>query len=368
MAVSGVFNALVRLPVHDLFVTGYGLLVVAKIAALFALGALGFQQRKRAVRAVQAGGRRALVFLSTIELLVMALTFGVSAALSRTAPPADGATVPSIVDVQIGYDLTVGPNLSRLLFAWRFDLVYGTLAIACAALYVLGVRRLRRNANPWPIARTTAWLIGCLVLLFATSSGIGKYAPAMFSVHIASQLLLMVVAPVFFVAGRPMALARQALPDVGGGPRDWLLAASGSPAVRLLTRPLVALVLFAGSSFAWYFTGLFGAALTVHWAHLAMNAGFLVIGCAYYVSIMRLPVVGRLGMLLAALPCFALFGITLIGRQDSIGGDFYQSLGLPWVDAMADQRLGAVIAWGLSEVPLVLLVLVLLVRWPKHTN
>jgi putative copper resistance protein D len=210
-----------------------------------------------------------------------------------------------------------------------------------------------------------AWLAGCLVVLLTTSSGIGKYAPAIFSLHMASQLLLMVVAPAFLVAGRPVTLARQALPDAAHGPRDWLVAAAASPAARFLTRPFVAFTLFAGSSFALYFTGLFGAALTVHWAHLAMNASFLVIGCAFYVSILRLPPVGRLAMLLAALPCFALFGTTLLGRQDRIGGDFYQSLGLPWVDAMADQRLGAVIAWALSEIPLVVLVLVVLVRWPK---
>ena len=35
-----------------------------------------------------------------------------------------------------------------------------------------------------------AWLLGCLVLLFATSSGLGRYMPAMFSMHMAAHMLL----------------------------------------------------------------------------------------------------------------------------------------------------------------------------------
>jgi putative copper resistance protein D len=372
MAVSGVVNALVRLPPHDLFTTGYGLMVLAKITALFTLGALGFQQRRRAVRLVaETAGRRALLTLSAVELLVMALTFGVSAALSRTAPPADGVTAPSIVDVLVGYDLPAGPTLTRLLFAWRFDLLYGTLALVLAALYLEGVRTLRRRGQAWPVGRTAAWLVGCLLILVATSSGIGRYAPAMFSVHMASQLTLMVLAPAFLVRGGATILARQALP-AEHGPADWLRAAVDSPVARFLRHPLVAFPLFAGSAFALYFTGLFDSALTVHWAHLVMNGCFLLIGLAFFAPIIGLgarpPYLVRLGLLLAAMPCYAIFGIVLSGRQSLVGHDFYQALGLPWADPAADQRLAAIVAWGLSEIPLVLLVILLLARWPNRPS
>ena len=65
------------------------------------------------------------------------------------------------------------PTLARLLFDWRFNLLFGTAALVLAAAYLLGVRRLRRRGDAWPVGRTVAWLAGCAGLLVATSSGLG---------------------------------------------------------------------------------------------------------------------------------------------------------------------------------------------------
>ncbi len=54
MAISGVVNALVRVPLDDLFSTTYGRLIVAKIVALVVLGVFGFLQRRRALPALAA--------------------------------------------------------------------------------------------------------------------------------------------------------------------------------------------------------------------------------------------------------------------------------------------------------------------------
>ena len=39
------------------------------------------------------------------------------------------------------------PTLARVLFDWRFDLIFGTAAIVFAAVYVAGVIRLRRRGD-----------------------------------------------------------------------------------------------------------------------------------------------------------------------------------------------------------------------------
>src|SRR6185437_14111923 len=77
-------------------------------------------------------------------------TFGIAVGLGRTPPP-PVLTEPSPVEVAIGYDFAGPPTLARVLFDWRFDLIFGTAAILLAVLYVLGVRRLRRAATggPW---------------------------------------------------------------------------------------------------------------------------------------------------------------------------------------------------------------------------
>ncbi|MEV8615231.1 cytochrome c oxidase assembly protein [Amycolatopsis sp. NPDC051373] len=378
MAISGVINALVRINLGDLFTTDYGLLVVAKVVALLLLGVFGHQQRQRGVRDLVDGkGGGQLLRLAAVEVLIMFVTLGIASGLARTPPPADAVTQPSTTELLIGYNLDGAPTFWRLLTDWRFDLIYGTAAIVLAGLYLAGVWRLRKRGDSWPTGRIVAWLAGCLVLLIATSSGIGRYSPAMFSVHMGTHMLLSMVVPVLLVLGGPVTLALRALPTAGSGappgPREWLLAAVHSPVSRFLTHPVVALLLFVGSFYALYFSGLFDAALNYHWAHLAMNAHFLLAGYVFYWPVIgvdpaprKIPPVGRLGMMFAAMPFHAFFGVILMNMQAVIGQEFYTSLRLPWVgDLLTDQRLGGGIAWAAGEVPVLLVLIALLVQWAR---
>jgi cytochrome c oxidase assembly factor CtaG/putative copper export protein len=381
MAVSGVLNALVRLPLRDLFTTDYGLLVVGKTTALVVLGVIGYLQRNRGVRkVVENGSSSALLRLAGIEVLIMFATLGIAAALSRTPPPTDGRALPSTVELRIGYDLAGAPTAFRLFFDWRFDLIFGTAAIVLAVLYLLGVRRLRKRGDKWAVGRTVAWLLGCATVLFATSSGIGRYAPAMFSIHMESHMLLSMLAPILLVLGGPVTLALRALPTSGKdgppGPREWLLAFVHSPVAKILTNPFVALFLFVGSFYGLYFSGLFDSALPNHWAHLAMNAHFLLVGYVFYWPVIgidpaphRLHPLGRLGLLFASIPFHAFFGIVLMSSQTVIGDNFYRSLGLPWVASqLEDQRLGGGIAWAAGELPLLVVMVALLVQWARSDD
>jgi cytochrome c oxidase assembly factor CtaG/putative copper export protein len=377
MAVSGVINALIRLPLADLFTTSYGLLVVAKVSALGLLGVIGYVQRERGVRDVVAtGSGRVLFRLAAIEILIMLATIGVAAALARTPPPPVLAE-PDPVSLRIGYPLAGPPTLYRLLFDWRLDLIFAGAAGTAAVLYLAGVRRLRERGDAWPAGRTVAWLAGCLVVVLATSSGFGRYAPAMFSVHMETHMMLSMLAPVLLVLGGPVTLALRALPAAGKdappGPREWLLALVHSPVTRALTHPVVALVLFVGSFYVLYLSGLFDAALEQHWAHMAMNLHFLLVGYLFYWTVIgidpaprRLPHLARLGMVFASLPFHAFFGVILMSMQTVIGESFYAALALPWtVDLLADQRLGGGIAWATGELPLLVVLVALLLQWAR---
>src|SRR5207302_1437238 len=79
-----------------------------------------------------------------------------------------------------------------------------------------------------------------------------------------------------------------------------------------------------------------------------------------------LPYLGRLGMMFAAMPFHAFFGVILMSNQTIIGQTFYQSLRLPWVtDLLSDQRLGGGIAWASGELPVLLVLVALLVQWAR---
>jgi cytochrome c oxidase assembly factor CtaG/putative copper export protein len=379
MACSGVVNALVRIRLGDLVHSGYGLLVIGKAVALCTLGVIGWQQRRRGLTALAADpqARRPLIRLALIEAVVFGLTFGIAVALGRTPPPPPPIYNPSIPAIEIGYDLAGPPTVARVLLDWRFDLIFGTAAIVFAVLYLAGVRRLRRRGDAWPTGRIVAWLCGCAALLFATSSGIGRYMPAMFSMHMAAHMLLSMLVPVLLVLGGPVTLALRALPAAGRGdppgPREWLLAALHSRVSKFLTNPIVATVVFVAGFYGLYFGGLFEAGAGSHAAHLAMNLHFLLSGYLFYWVVIGvdptprpIPSVAKLGVVFASLPLHAFFGVLLMGSQTVLAGSFYESLKLYWhTDLIGDQRLGGGIAWAAGEIPLVLVMIALLIQWTR---
>ncbi len=382
MALSGLVNAAVRVPPTDLLTTGYGRLVVAKFIALCVLGVIGWRQRRAGVAMLQADpgapkARGVLIRLALIEAGIFGLTFGIAVGLGRTAPPPPPARLPSVPEAEIGYDFDGPPTLVRVLFDWRFDLIFGTAALVLAALYVAALLRLRRRGDSWPAGRTVAWLLGCLALLFVTSSGVGRYMPAMFSMHMVAHMGLSMLVPILLVLGAPVTLALRALPAAGRsdppGMREWLLGALHSRYSRFVTHPVVATLLFVAGFYGLYFSSLFDTAVGSHAGHLAMNVHFLVSGYLFYWIVIGvdptprpIPPLAKLAVVFASLPLHAFFGVVLMGTRRVLGAEYYRSLGLSWhTDLLGDQQLGGGIAWAAGEFPLVIVMLALLVQWAR---
>jgi len=379
MAFSGAINAVIRIRFSDLFTTEYGLLIVAKIVALTALAVIGWRQRRSAVAALAADpqARGPLIRLATIEALVFGLTFGVAVGLGRTPPPPPVNVNPSVTEVAIGYDFAGPPTVARILFDWRFDLVFGTAAIVFAAVYVAALIRLHRRGDRWPVGRAVAWLLGCGVLLFTTSSGLGRYMPAMFSMHMTAHMLLSMLTPILLVLGAPVTLALRALPSAGKGnppgPREWLLDGLHSRWSRFFTHPVVATVMFVVGFYALYFGGIFDVAVSHHGAHVLMNLHFLMSGYLFYWVVIgvdpaprQLPPVAKIAMVFATLPLHAFFGVVMMGQKQVLGESFYRSMHLSWhTDLLGDQHLGGSIAWAAGEVPLMVVMVALLVQWSR---
>lgn len=382
MAASGVINALVRVSVSDLFGTLYGRLILGKIVALVVLGFFGWIQRRRSLPALAAHpeSRGALVRFAGGEVLVMAATIGLAVGLGRTPPPSNVNPDLSLTEAALGYDLDGPPTLARLMFDWRFDLIFGTASIVLAVVYLLGVRRLHKRGDSWPVGRTVAFVLGCVTMLVATSSGVGKYSPAAFSVHMGAHMALSMLVPVLLALGGALTLALRALPVAGKsgvpGPREWLLQALHSPVSRFLTHPIVAAVLFVGGFYALYLGGIFGAILDNHTAHLLMNAHFILSGYLFYWVVIgvdpsprHIEPITKLAMVFGSLPFHAFFGVALMSMNTVMGGWYYRTLGLDWNgDLMGDQKLGGGIAWATGEIPLVLVMLALLIQWSRSDD
>ncbi len=318
--------------------------------------------------------RVAGVFGAAGALAVMALV-----AVMATQPAARFLTHDFTTwDIFLGYELPAPPSVGTLLTVWRFDTFLGVGALVLAALYTLGYVRLRRRGDGWPVGRLIAWWAGCLVLLVVSSSGVKAYGSAMFSVHMAEHMTLNMFVPVLLVLGGPVTLALRALPahrpDQPPGPREWLLWLVHSKFTSFLAHPITAFVLFVGSLYAVYFTPLFDAFVRYHWGHEFMSLHFLLVGYLFFWGIIgidpgprKLPFLGRLGLLFAVMPFHAFFGIATMTMTEIIGGQFYRSVDLPWLASLADdQNVGGAIAWGSSELPVIIVVVALVVQWASQ--
>jgi putative copper resistance protein D len=294
----------------------------------------------------------------------------VGTALTRLFPPAQAGYQPSRQVYLLGYELPPHLTVADLALRWRPDLIFAPLAVIAAVSYLIGVRRLRRDGRSWSAARTVSWLSGCAVLLVATSSGLGSYGHAVFSVHMVAHMLLATLVPVLLVLGHGVTLALEA---TRGGVRTRLLSLLDAPAVRFARHPAVAWTAVAVTLFGLYPTGLFGAIVLEHWAHLGMDLAFLGTGLALFWPVLGhslpergLPAIGRIVMVFAVMALHAGFSAWLLSRATPIAGQFYGALRLPFVtDLLADQRRGAVLGWALGEVPVMITVLALVMRWTR---
>ncbi|CAN5705246.1 cytochrome c oxidase assembly protein [soil metagenome] len=310
-------------------------------------------------------------------LAMIAAVGAISAMAVRTAP-ALLAHQFTTWDVYLGYRLPGPPTAVTLLTIWRFDTLIGVAAVVAAVGYVIAVMRLRRRGDSWPPGRTIAWLMGCGALLFVSSSGVKAYGSAMFSVHMGEHMALNMFIPVLLVLGAPATLALRVLPaapsDTRPGPREWLLTVLQSKVTGFFSHPGVAVVLFVASLYLVYFTPLFDTLARYHWGHELMAVHFLITGYLFYWAIIgidpgprRLPFLGRLGLLFAVMPFHAFFGIATMSMAAIIGGTFYGHLDLPWVQNLNhDQWLGGAIAWGASEVPILIVVIALITQWARQ--
>jgi putative copper resistance protein D len=364
--------------------SGYGRLGLLAAAALLAGLIFDLRGRASAFSALTAMTALAAVSAMAVQIAPRLLPFWSAvccyydiATNTRVMRTGSGSTVPQLL-LMLGYELPGAPSPLRMLTFWRFDTFLSVGGLLLAALYLAAVVLLRRRGDRWPVGRTVSWLAGCAALVFATGSGVRAYGSAMFSIHMVEHMTLNMFVPLLLVLGAPVTLALRVLPSAAPGappgPREWILRAVHSPLTAFLSNPITAFVLFVGSLYAVYFTPLFDTLVQYHWGHELMSLHFLLTGYLFYWGIIgvdpgprRLPFIGRLALLFATMPFHAFFGIAMMTKTTAVGDNYYATVALPWVSSRTDdQHLGGAIAWGASEVPVVIVVIALVAQWARQ--
>ncbi|NIJ05763.1 cytochrome c oxidase assembly protein [Frigoribacterium faeni] len=384
VAVSGVGSAALRIGDWAALSTGYGVLVLVKTFALVALGLFGVVQRQYLVRRMDThptATARFFWWFVAAELAFMGLASGVASALARTATPVEEVATTDLAAPTAAEILTeeaLPPELTpiRYLTEWNVDLLWALVCAFGIFFYVAGVVRLHRRGDGWSLGRTVSWVAGMLVLFYVTNGAPNVYEPYLFSAHMLSHMVLGMVIPVLLVPGAPVTLALRAIrkrADGTRGPREWIMILVHSRYAHVISNPIVAAVLFAGSLFVFYYTSLFSWATTTHLGHYWMIVHFLIVGYLFVQSMIgidpvkgRLPYPLRIVVLLATMGFHAFFGIGIMTATGLFLADWYGAMGRTWgVTPMQDQYAAGGIAWSVGEIPTVAMAIVVAIMWSR---
>ena len=138
----------------------------------------------------------------------------------------------------------------------------------------------------------------------------------------------------------------------------------------MLAFPLVAFGIFVVNPFVLYFSSLYELTLHNGFVHELMHAHFIVTGCLFFWPLLgrdplpgRWPYPARALLMVLSVPFHTVLGLTIMQSATLLGGDWYPSLNLPWVDPVADQVTAGGVLWAGGEFVSVAMLAVLVAQW-----
>lgn len=369
VVISGAVNAWIRMNFSGSWQGAYAVLITEKIVLTVIL--LGFAA---IARKSLAGNIKTLI---AIEVAVMTLTIFIGTLLSQSNPPIRPGAIDPIESL-VGLKFPGSPTLHKWIFEYQPDALTFALILLGGLLYFKGVRVLHKRGDKWPVGRTVSFVIGLLVVNYAVNGAIGVYAHFGFSYHMIEHMILGMIAPIALVLGAPITLALRTLPmgrdSEEEGVRNILVRFLHSKYAKFMTNPVVALLIFDGSLFVLYFTGLFGTLMGSHLGHLFMNLHFLLAGALFFHVIVgvdpnpnRPPNVVRMVILFAAMSIHAFFSIALMSATTLMDGGYYTSIGNPMqLNLLENQYTGGSIGWAMGEFPILIALTAAFIQWMRE--
>jgi len=230
-----------------------------------------------------------------------------------------------------------------------------------AGLALLGGLYVNLGGLKSPRRHVASFAGGLVVLFLALNGPLHNLSDTyLFSAHMAQHLLLTLVFPPLLLYGTPAHVIRPLL-----RPR-WVMALG-----RVVTRPLVAALVFTGPIVIWHVPSLYEAALRHHNLHILQHLVFLTTAVIMWWPVLSpVPELPRIPHLLQMLYLF-LLGIpmsvtgALITLSDSILYPFYAvAPRVGGLSPLEDQQIGGLLMWVLGGL---MLWIVMTVIWFRYS-
>ena len=240
----------------------------------------------------------------------------------------------------------------------------------------LAVRRTGRPRSRTARRRALSFYAGLLAIVIAIATPIETLSKQLLWTHMIQHVLLLAVAPPLIVLGAPWMSLWRPLPL--GMRRTVARALALSPRCapirslcRALWRPLVVLVLYTVILLVWHLSALYDLALENTDVHALEHLTFIGFGILLWAQVIPSPPLrpslaypGRIAYLIAAMvPNVALSMLLAFSRSSLY--PFYAHLAHRpgGVSAFTDQQIAAGIMWSFGDLPFVIAIVVLAIRW-----
>lgn len=263
-------------------------------------------------------------------------------------------------------------QFSSAIGEWSFNpagIVVGVLV----GLYGWAYWRLKKDERRFffPFWYVVAFGVGSAILLLALISPIDNYADDLFWVHMVQHMLMVMLVAPLLLLGAPVTLALRASSDRVR--RLYFVPLLESRALRVLTHPLVAFVLFVAAIWVWHIPVVYEAAIENDILHAFEHISFLGGAILFWWLVvavdstrLRPSHVGRIALLIAALLQNIALALILTSLDEPIYGT-YVDLARGWgPDALTDQRIGGGVMWVPGAMMFFLGILVTVYCWAER--
>ncbi len=300
--------------------------------------------------------------LSIRRLLPLLPAAGVALAWAAFAPLAlaHGDDVPE-------------PTFLNVLTAWSFDPTL-QLPIALSALaYVWAYRHVNaaHSGNPVPRRRLAYWFAGLVAVEIALQSPIDRYEGVLFTVHMVQHIVLIFGAAPLLVLAEPITLLlRVARAEQR---KRLILPVLHSRLLRLVSFPVVAWLLFAGTMWGTHFSPMFNLALENDYVHDLEHLLYISTAMLFWWPVAgvdpspwRMPHAARLGYVFLQMPQNSFLGLAIYSATTTLYSH-YATVARDWGPTpLADQQLAGGIMWVAGDLLFLGVVLLVVADWARH--
>jgi cytochrome c oxidase assembly factor CtaG len=250
-------------------------------------------------------------------------------------------------------------TLTRALTEWTFDPWALAIVLLLGAGYAVGIRRVRRDGQRWPVSRPI-WFYGLGLgpLVLATMSWVGTYQSILFYARATQTVLLVLVVPLFLAMGRPISLAIAALSVNGGRAGQRIEAAIGSRVAKVAMFPAFTTFALVVVPFVMYFSPWYTASFHSTAVRVLTYLALMAPGFAFFWTLLRVDPVPKqysyaVSMWITGAEVIgdAILGLAIIADNGLVGAAWYHALNRPWGPTLrTDQVIGGGVLWVLGDI------------------